>query len=615
MKQAMHMKNQYLRYHNRSLFLVDTFYNIFFLIFLIPFASHTLELIMKLSRVSYITQENVLSLLTTPHALMLLALLFFVILLFLQTKLASLLYYCNTEGYTHRPHLSRIIHFGLFKTLSDLRLGRLAPLLFTLPFYIFVNLPVLIGITFLSDIEFTKGADDELVMKGLILLALIFLSFISFRGIFALHYYMNEHISFTKALKYSKELLKGRGNRTFRIMLTSHTLFTLCFFTFYYGLLLLTALGAYLFADKSLVITVFLSAYPRINLYATLLFSMITFTIHINLTTSLFHTYQQEALQDILPSYPDFEYHFVYRSKRHRYAINGFILALLITGIFNLYFSIYNDSSYLTEALAGISISSHRGNSHIAPENTIPALESAILAESDYAEIDVQQSKNGTLVLLHDKSLQRTAGVNEFIWELTDEQLNKLDVGSWFSLEYLDTRIPTLEEVLVHCKDRIKLNIEIKITGQEQELEEHLVSLIEEYHFENQCVVSSSSYNSLRKIKERNQDIHTGLILSAVYGNFVDKEYVDFFSIRYNFASKEVITSAHRAGKEVHVWTVNTSREMERMKSLNVDVIITDQPTLAREVLYRDDTNDSFLELLRKMLNNRTYYRLSQALD
>ncbi|MDF2485311.1 MAG: glycerophosphoryl diester phosphodiesterase [Herbinix sp.] len=615
MKTSMHLKNQYLRYHNRSLFLVDTFYNIFFIMFLIPFANHTLELIMKLSRVSYITQENVLALLTTPHALLLLALLLFVILLFLQTKLASLLYYCSTEGHTQRPSLSRLIHFGLFKTLFDLRFGRLAPLLFTLPFYIFVNLPVLLGITFLADIEFTSGTDDELILKIFILIALILVSFISFRGIFALHYYMNEHISFTKALQYSKELLKGRGNRTFRILLISHTLFTLGFFAFYYGLLLLTALGAYLFADKSIVITVFLSAYPRINLYATLLFSMITFVFHINLTTSLFHTYQQEALQDILPDYPDSEYHFTYQSKKQRIIINGLILTLLIAGVFNLYYSIYHDSYYLGDILTGVTISSHRGNSHIAPENTIPALESAIIAGSDYAEIDVQQNKDGTLILLHDKSLQRTAGVNEFIWELTDEQLNGLDVGSWFSLDYLNTRIPTLEEVFIHCKDRIKLNIEIKITGNEQALEERLVALIEEYDYENQCIISSTNHNALRKVKGLNEDLHTGLILSAVYGNFFDKEYVDFFSIRYNFISKDIVTSAHRAGKEVHAWTVNTMRELERMKSLKVDSIITDNPSLSREILYRDDTNDTFLQLIRRMLKNRSYYRLSQALD
>jgi glycerophosphoryl diester phosphodiesterase len=614
-KKIQLLKNQYLRYHNRSLFLVDTLFNLFFLIFILPFANHTLELIMDLSKVSYITQENVLSLLATPHALILLFLLLILILMFLRIKLASLLYYCGTERQSHRPNPTRLLYYGLFKTLSEVREGRLAPLLFTAPLYIFINLPVLIGITTLSDIEFMSGTDDELILKGLILATLILISFISFRGIFALHYYMNEHLTFTQSLQYSKDLLKSRGKRTFRILLLSQTLLTTGFFAFYYGLLLLTALGAYFFADRGLVITVFLSAYPKINLYATLLYSMVTFILHINLTTSLFHTYQQEELQDILPGYPDFDYHFTYRSKRQRFRVNGIILLLLTVGVFNLYLSIYHNSSYLAEVLTGIEISSHRGNSHIAPENTLPALESAILAESDYAEIDIQQSKDGTLVLLHDKNLKRTAGVNEFIWELTDEQLNELDVGSWFSLEYLNTRIPTLEDALAYCKDRIKLNIEIKITGKEDQLEEKLVELLEKYHFENQCVISSSNYNALRRVKELNEEIHTGLILSAVYGDFADREYVDFFSIRYNFVNKDIVTKAHRAGKEVHAWTVNTAREIERMKSVNVDVIITDNPSLAREVLYKDDTNDTFLQLLRKMLKNRTYYRLSQALD
>lgn len=615
MQRARQLKNIYLRYHNRTIFLIDTIYNIFFVMFIIPFANHTLKLIMNLSGVSYITQENVLSLITTPHALLLLALLFILELLFLQTKLSSLLYYCNTEGYSGRSQLSRIIYFGLFKTLTGLRKGRIAPLLYTLPFYIFINLPVLISITFLADIEFSRGGNDELLLKLFIWAALIILSTFSFRSIFALHYYMSEHITFKQALHYSRKLLRKKKNRTFRLLLISHTTLTLGFFAFYYGLLLLTALGAYIFADKNLIITVFLSAYPKINLYATLLYSMITFALHINLISSLFHTYQREEMQGIIPSYPSFEYHFAYRSRKHRHIINYSILALSVIGIFNLYLTIYNDSSYLTQVLAGISISSHRGNSHIAPENTLPALESAILAESDYAEIDIQQNKDGTLVLLHDKNLKRTAGVNEFIWELTDKQLNELDVGSWFSLEYLNTRIPTLEEVLIHCKDRIKLNIEVKITGKENNLEEHLVTLLEKYKYENQCVISSTNHSALRKIKELNKNFHTGLILSAVYGNFFDTEYIDFFSIRYNFVNKEIVTKAHRAGKEVHVWTVNTAREMERMKSLDVDVIITDHPSLAREVLYRDDTNASFLQLLRKMVKYRSYYRLSQALD
>jgi glycerophosphoryl diester phosphodiesterase len=73
-----------------------------------------------------------------------------------------------------------------------------------------------------------------------------------------------------------------------------------------------------------------------------------------------------------------------------------------------------------------------------------------------------------------------------------------------------------------------------------------------------------------------------------------------------------VVNNVHQAGKEVHAWTVNTAGEIERMKSLGVDCIITDKPTLAREVLYRNDKNDSLIELLNRMLYNRSFYKFVQ---
>ena len=620
MKKVRQLKAKYFHYHNRSIFLLDTLYNLFFLMFLLPFAGSVIKLIMKLSGISYITQENLLSFLASPYALVLLTALSFLLLLFLLVKLTSLFYYCNTEGMASPPRLLQIAVSGFRKTIHGIRREGPAPLFFTILFYILSNLPVLFGVIFLADIEFTKGKGNDLLVKSLLLLLLLASGLFSLRSLFTLHYYMNEQLTFSNALRYSRELLNGRRLRTLRILAVNYLLFTLGFFLFYFGLLFITAMGAYFFADKSLAITVFLAAYPKINLYATLFYSMFTFASYINITASLFHTYQREALKtimfrDIMPDYPDAEYHFSYKSRKQKFGINGILLLFLAAGIFNLYSLIYHDSSYFGKALTGVTISSHRGNSHIAPENTLPALESAILANSDYAEIDVWQSKDGTLVLLHDQNLKRTAGVSSFIWELTDAQLNELDVGSWFSPDYLNTKIPTLEETLIYCKDRIMLNIEIKTSSDTPSFEEQLVALIEEYGYEYQCIVSSTNYNSLKKIKELNDEIRTGLILSAVYGKFYDKDYVDFFSIRHNFVNETVVANIHRAGKEVHVWTVNKVRDMERMKSLNVDSIITDNPSLAREILYRDNTNSTFLQLIRSMIQNRSPYRLSQALD
>ncbi len=603
-----------LRFHNRTLFLVNMIYLSLFVALLLPFASHSLELIMELSGVSYITEENIAALITKPYSIPVFLFLGFLLLLYANSKLSSLIHYCKLEGMQNYSLLRDILSFGINRPFQMINTRQFKLLLFAVPYYIFSNLPILIGIILYTDIEVTKGTPEALI-KGLIIVLLLGISLMSLKGVFAYQYCMQENIGFRQALKYSGELLAGRIKRTLITYLIYTLFLTLGFILTYYILLLLTSLGCYLFAAKNLAVTVFLSVYPRIRMYTTIFYGMVAFIINMNLTTSLFFTYRGEAVRTQFPFDTGFDYDFYYRSRTHKFSINGILICIILIGVLNLYRSLYHDSTYFSEAFTGIQISSHRGNSYVAPENTLPALESAIAANSDFAEIDVRQTKDGTLVLMHDRSLKRTAGVNDFIWDLSDVEINALDVGIWFSLDYQDTRVPTLEEVLIHCKDRIKLNIEIKTSPTDIDSEKKLVELIKKYEYENQCVVSSSNYITLKRIKLLNKDIRTGYILSAVYGNFYDKAYIDFFSIRSNFINLKVVNSIHKAGKEIHAWTVNTPSELERMKSVGVDCIITDRPSLAREVLYRDDTNGSFIQLIYHMLNNRSFYRLTRLLD
>ena len=95
----------------------------------------------------------------------------------------------------------------------------------------------------------------------------------------------------------------------------------------------------------------------------------------------------------------------------------------------------------------------------------------------------------------------------------------------------------------------------------------------------------------------------TGGILSAVYGEDYMDEDVDVLSIRSGFVTAKLIASAREAGKSVHAWTVNEKRELERMRLLGVDNVITDRPVLAREILYREEAPQNLLEYLRMALN------------
>lgn len=152
------------------------------------------------------------------------------------------------------------------------------------------------------------------------------------------------------------------------------------------------------------------------------------------------------------------------------------------------------------------------------------------------------------------------------------------------------------------CKGRLKLNIEIKYMGAGSQIAEKTARLIEEHEWLEQCVVTSTSYEYLKRVKAVNQDIYTGYIVSAAYGSYYADENMDFISILSSSAGPRLIEKAHEAGKEVHVWTVNSKSELERMKIAGADNIITDHPLKAREVLYSEKNAENLLARLQALL-------------
>ena len=117
-------------------------------------------------------------------------------------------------------------------------------------------------------------------------------------------------------------------------------------------------------------------------------------------------------------------------------------------------------------------VMAHRGASAHYPENTLAAIQGAIDAGAQYVEIDVQETADGEIVVIHDSDLKKVGGVPLVVGESTLQQLGYTDIGSWFDLSFSDQRIPTLREVLALCKDRIRVNIELKYYGHERRLEQ-----------------------------------------------------------------------------------------------------------------------------------------------
>ncbi len=231
-------------------------------------------------------------------------------------------------------------------------------------------------------------------------------------------------------------------------------------------------------------------------------------------------------------------------------------------------------------------IIAHRGASDTAPENTAFAFEAAINAGADGIELDVQQTADGVLIVFHDMNMERITGLDKNVSDVTYEEIQSLDAGRWFAPEFSGAGIMTFEEVLAFIDGRCFLNIELKNFSQKLNGEKQAADLILKYNMEDKCCVTSFSYDTLKRIKKCSEDIHTGLIMSRASGYFYDLEAADAFSIKSMFIKEQTIVNAHRCGKEVYAWTVNTSAEMKRLADIGADHIITDKPELAKEILH-----------------------------
>jgi glycerophosphoryl diester phosphodiesterase len=225
-------------------------------------------------------------------------------------------------------------------------------------------------------------------------------------------------------------------------------------------------------------------------------------------------------------------------------------------------------------------VTAHRGASGYAPENTLSAVELAIKMKAEYAEIDVQETADGEIVLLHDGSLKRTTGFDKNIWETEYSELDTLDAGSWFSVEYKAERIPSLSQLMDSVRGRIKLNIELKTNGHEKKLAERVVKIIREKNFESECILTSFSYSQIKKVKKIDPGLKTGLIFSKypLFINIFNNDNFDLLSVHYSLVDEDFMQAANEAGKEVHVWTVNDEKEMKRLINLGVKSIITNYP-------------------------------------
>ncbi|TCP55366.1 glycerophosphoryl diester phosphodiesterase [Tumebacillus sp. BK434] len=230
----------------------------------------------------------------------------------------------------------------------------------------------------------------------------------------------------------------------------------------------------------------------------------------------------------------------------------------------------------------------HRGASGHAPENTLAAFRLARELGADGLEFDVQVTKDGVPVVIHDEALVRTTGAKGYVFDHTFEEIRRLDAGSWYGEAFRGERIPSLEEVLAEFGDLV-LNAELKNSHFDMpELEAKAIGLIRQYGLEQRVILSSFHHMSMQQLHRAAPELKTALLYDCVLVDAVGYAKRLGASALHPFfgtVKPELIAEAHAAGLMVNVWTVNDETQMRLCAEAGVDAIITNYPDRLRMVL------------------------------
>ncbi len=244
-------------------------------------------------------------------------------------------------------------------------------------------------------------------------------------------------------------------------------------------------------------------------------------------------------------------------------------------------------------------IIAHRGANKKAPQNTLPAFITAVNEGTDGFETDVHLTKDGVPVICHNYTIDATSDGRGEITSYTLDELKKFDFGSYYSDDFKDTSLPTLDEFLeVAAESSCEIiNIELKCPKDSNiaRLVEATFRSVKKYGCLDRIIISSFSPEVLKTVKEIDARCKTAFLYPishpsvcrlVLYPFFIVKQIgCDFIHPASIVVTKKIVNIAHALGLKVNVWTVNEKKTIEKLLDMGVDGIITDKPLETRETI------------------------------
>ena len=594
--------------HWKPLILFEILWKLVTLLVIAPACAGLIQLAIQLAKLKYLTTSNLLQFLRSPWTILLLAVLLLLAALYTLFEIAAVCTCFRQSRFQKvRTTLGRMVRSGLQSVLHFFRGG--GPFLVL---HLLVLIP-LMQFSATSGIFTAMGIPDFLAyymtkkefLLPIYVAAIILCCLLSVRWVFSSVLFTQNQCSYRSARATSVQLVRGRFWQTFFSVLVWNCCYFAALLVFLCMITVVVLMVIRATGSNDLIMSQAMRILKLLIQIVLWSFSFFATPICMAHLTALLEKRCVQMPEVVLPEpVPLSRSAKPFRRSTAVLTACCFTVAALGLNLSYVYSVFTGKANFRLALFQNPTVMAHRGLSADAPENTLYAFSDAISVGADFIELDVQQTRDGVLVVMHDSNLKRTTGVNKDIWDVDYADIQNLDAGSWFDPAYANARIPTLEETLQFVDKRARLNIEIKPTKHGSDtLEQDVAELITQYQYTDACYVTSFSYSSLKKVKEVNPEIRTGYLMSVAYGQFYSLKYADAFSLNKVFVTSQVVNAAHQQGKQIFAWTVNSMSEVRSLCNLHVDSIITDDPVMVQNVISRDSTGETLRSVLDYFIN------------
>ncbi|MDW7667326.1 MAG: glycerophosphoryl diester phosphodiesterase membrane domain-containing protein [Bacillota bacterium] len=438
----------------------------------------------------------------------------------------------------------------------------------------------------LKDIELPalliENIMKSLISKFLYFGVVIFLFFIIIRFIFTVHEIVIENKTVRKAVKSSFKLTRRISFNVFvKLIIFNFLIFGIGTLVF----TIISTLPNYLNFNVNYLVRNYILT---LSSFLSFAFTLIIMPLNIIFLTKLYALVKEgDYIKDDLKTHnfrilKKSENYIYDKFKSKKVLLAGiFLIALIVTFYSGV---IINEGVYTGR---DVKVIAHRGIVNDEIENSIEAIKASLKANIDVVELDIQMTKDGEIILHHDRNLKRIFGVEKNIEELTYKEIIELEALNNEHFHYDGKLIATLDEALELIEGQIDIQIDVKTYGQGEKLANRIVTIIDKYDMIENAYIQSFDREFIERVEKLNSKIKTCQIMYYVLG---DLSYInaDYFTVEKGLLSQKLVGKARKEEKGIWVWTVNNEEDVKEVLQYDIDGIITKNPLMVKEILGRE---------------------------